>query len=853
MASLKLEHIYKVYPNGTKAVNDISLDIKNGEFIVFVGPSGCGKSTTLRMIAGLEEITAGELYIDSDIVNDVEPKDRDIAMVFQNYALYPHMTVFENMAFGLRLSHVPNDIIQEKVLWAADILGIKDYLDRKPRNMSGGQRQRVALGRAILRNPRVMLLDEPLSNLDAKLRTQMRTEIAKLHQKLKTTFIYVTHDQTEAMTLGDRVVVMKGGRIQQVDTPKNLYNYPSNKFVAGFIGTPQMNFFPVTLLRDGDKVKVFFKDNEETMNVEYNKLIKVLPEFLDGKHDITLGIRCESISIVKENTIGAIKVKVSHFEELGSECLVYGSLRFDDDSIDSTKAQIIIRVNNVDNIKPGDIIYAKFDMEKTYFFDDVSEDTIIPRIPEYNSIDVAIKDNKMLLLGHSLDLPAVLDTPDMDLAELRIPTDSILLNKPGMKAKVMMVEEIGKDRLVHLSSDNRIFFALAKEEDEVQVGSEIDVALDFTRLTLVNKEDDAILFEPIAAFDPFAATFYNYQSVIAKDNNPAFVSYRDDKIKAASDYMDAKIILENQNYDKQKLELENTNLEEKKNKALSDYESLLASNKEKMQSINLDINAQLKELKEKFEADKKEAKQKNEALFKEKKEKEEAEYRTFKENNSDKEALKRRSDEYHMFKDNYLLDKENTLNLVINGLSMDYEAKVSSLKASKRRNIDLLKKEIKDAKHALKYANNPLLYLEKEHQARLSELTKEKKEAVLRAGFVFFMEFAHGYYNLCSDIISNKLIQGLGTRVFSKRFKVEMPHDAYIISNDDEGINVTVENTLDYSNVYFVRCSYVDSMNQEQTLYIKSDKPYKMGEKLRLKFDLTRSQITETDMNIRLY
>ena len=317
MASLKLEHIYKVYPNGTKAVNDISLDIKNGEFIVFVGPSGCGKSTTLRMIAGLEEITAGELYIDSDIVNDVEPKDRDIAMVFQNYALYPHMTVFENMAFGLRLSHVPNDIIQEKVLWAADILGIKDYLDRKPRNMSGGQRQRVALGRAILRNPRVMLLDEPLSNLDAKLRTQMRTEIAKLHQKLKTTFIYVTHDQTEAMTLGDRVVVMKGGRIQQVDTPKNLYNYPSNKFVAGFIGTPQMNFFPVTLLKDGDKVKVFFKDNEETMNVEYNKLIKVLPEFLDGKHDVTLGIRCESISIVKVRMVAFFKR-----EKKGAESLI---------------------------------------------------------------------------------------------------------------------------------------------------------------------------------------------------------------------------------------------------------------------------------------------------------------------------------------------------------------------------------------------------------------------------------------------------------------------------------------------------------------------------------------------------
>ena len=206
MANLKLEHIYKVYPNGTKAVNDFSLDIKNGEFIVFVGPSGCGKSTTLRMIAGLEDITAGELYIDSNIVNDMEPKDRDIAMVFQNYALYPHMTVYENMAFGLRIKHVPEDIIQEKVLWASEILGIKEYLDRKPRNMSGGQRQRVSLGRAILRDPKVMLLDEPLSNLDAKLRAQMRTEIARLHQRLKTTFIYVTHDQTEAMTMASRIV-----------------------------------------------------------------------------------------------------------------------------------------------------------------------------------------------------------------------------------------------------------------------------------------------------------------------------------------------------------------------------------------------------------------------------------------------------------------------------------------------------------------------------------------------------------------------------------------------------------------------------------------------------------------------
>ena len=235
MAGLRLEHIYKVYSNGTKAVNDFTMEIKDGEFIVFVGPSGCGKSTTLRMIAGLEEITAGELYIDNNIVNNVEPKDRDIAMVFQNYALYPHMTIYENMAFGLKLRHVPNDVIHEKVLWAADVLGIKEYLDRKPKAMSGGQRQRVALGRAILRDPKVMLLDEPLSNLDAKLRTQMRSEIAKLHQKLQTTFIYVTHDQTEAMTLGTRVVVMKLGHVQQIDTPKNLYNYPANKLLPRYL------------------------------------------------------------------------------------------------------------------------------------------------------------------------------------------------------------------------------------------------------------------------------------------------------------------------------------------------------------------------------------------------------------------------------------------------------------------------------------------------------------------------------------------------------------------------------------------------------------------------------------------
>src|SRR5574344_330088 len=310
MANLSLRHIYKVYPNGVKAVSDFNMEIKDKEFIVFVGPSGCGKSTTLRMIAGLEDITAGELYIGNQLVNDVEPKDRDIAMVFQNYALYPHMTVYDNMAFGLKLRHMPAEEIHKKVLWAADVLKLTDYLDRKPRAMSGGQRQRVALGRAILRNPKVFLLDEPLSNLDAKLRTEMRSEISKLHKQLQTTFIYVTHDQVEAMTMGTRIVVMKLGRVQQIDTPKNLYDYPTNKFVA------------CTLLRQGEKVQITIKNASDPLSVSFNDMLKVRPSYLDGAHEVTLGIRCENLSVDPEVVKAAkntLNVKVSHFEELGAE------------------------------------------------------------------------------------------------------------------------------------------------------------------------------------------------------------------------------------------------------------------------------------------------------------------------------------------------------------------------------------------------------------------------------------------------------------------------------------------------------------------------------------------------------
>jgi len=292
MSGVSLNHITKIFPGGVTAVSDFCLNIEDKEFIVLVGPSGCGKSTTLRMVAGLEEISEGELYIADKLVNDVAPKDRDIAMVFQNYALYPHMTVYDNMAFGLKLRKTPKDEIRRRVEEAARILDIGHLLNRKPKALSGGQRQRVALGRAIVREPKVFLMDEPLSNLDAKLRVAMRTEITKLHQRLQTTFIYVTHDQTEAMTMGSRIVVMKDGIIQQVDTPQNLYDYPINQFVAGFIGSPQMNFFDVKFDREGKDVVALFGDNK--IVVPAGKIAKFTDEGYIGK-EVVMGIRPENI------------------------------------------------------------------------------------------------------------------------------------------------------------------------------------------------------------------------------------------------------------------------------------------------------------------------------------------------------------------------------------------------------------------------------------------------------------------------------------------------------------------------------------------------------------------------------
>lgn len=366
MASLSLRHITKIYDDGKKrrrkkgyvppkpAVNDFSMEIDDKEFIVFVGPSGCGKSTTLRMIAGLEDITDGELYIDGKLVNDIDPKDRDIAMVFQNYALYPHMTVYDNMAFGLKLRKMPKDEIDRKVHEAAAILGIEEYLNRKPKALSGGQRQRVALGRAMVRNPKVFLLDEPLSNLDAKLRASMRTEIIKLHDRLQTTFIYVTHDQVEAMTMGTRIVVMKDGIIQQIGTPKELYSHPCNLFVAGFIGTPQMNFFD-GFVCDG---KLHLADDSKADGGEDAGGTEV--------RKVVVGVRPEALAIGGSGEY-SVDCNVDVVEELGSESLVYCSLLSSQTAADDKK--IVAKTGGGCNLQRGDKIKFTFDIGDIHIFD----------------------------------------------------------------------------------------------------------------------------------------------------------------------------------------------------------------------------------------------------------------------------------------------------------------------------------------------------------------------------------------------------------------------------------------------------------------------------------------------------
>jgi len=387
MAKVILEHLNKWYDNDYKAANDINLDIEDGEFVVLVGPSGCGKSTTLRMIAGLEEISSGKLYIGETLVNNIEPVERDIAMVFQNYALYPHFSVYENMAFALKIKKMDKNEIKKKIQETANTLELQDLLNRKPKELSGGQRQRVALGRAIVREPKVFLMDEPLSNLDAKLRVSMRSEIIKLHQRLKTTFIYVTHDQIEAMTMGNKIVVMNKGEIQQVADPVTIYEKPNNKFVASFIGSPQINFLDVIVNRIDDNLYI------ENNYIKYEVNNKELKSILEEKYssaEVTIGVRPEDIEVVEEheresnenNNIDNFSdietpseldktdvavVQIELVEILGSETYIH--FNFND-------SKMICKVNGVFRGKEGQIINVKFNFRKAHFFDKDTENRI---------------------------------------------------------------------------------------------------------------------------------------------------------------------------------------------------------------------------------------------------------------------------------------------------------------------------------------------------------------------------------------------------------------------------------------------------------------------------------------------
>ena len=502
MADVTLRHVYKVYDGGVRAVNDFDLEIKDKEFVVFVGPSGCGKSTTLRMIAGLEDITAGQLYIDGELMNEVEPKNRDIAMVFQSYALYPHMTVYDNMAFGLKLRHTPKEEIDKRVKAAAEILEISELLTRKPKALSGGQRQRVALGRTIVRDPKVFLLDEPLSNLDAKLRVSMRSEITKLHERLETTFIYVTHDQTEAMTMGNRIVVMKDGFIQQADTPITLFEDPCNLFVATFLGSPQMNIIDAELFMEGNKLKAKLNglDNMVVTFPEIKAKQLANKDYIGQK--VLLGIRPEH---VRPNQ-GDLSSFVEVVEHLGDESILYCKM-------ENRKEPFIIKIPFNSKMHANEDIKVEFDMEHVYLFDAETHKAIMG-IPHEDEIPARINDNLLKIgeqevvlekdfLDHLLDCAF-----DSDV-KLAIKPDYISFTKPIVKAeneeeveeKVISLK--GKLEFIEQKTDYQaVYFSLKGVEgyfamkvangEKVTLGKEVELYFPYRRLKIYDQNHNKI-------------------------------------------------------------------------------------------------------------------------------------------------------------------------------------------------------------------------------------------------------------------------------------------------------------------------------------------------------------------------
>lgn len=494
MASLKLIDVCKVYKGNVLAVKDFNLEIKDGEFLVFVGPSGCGKSTTLRMIAGLEDITSGKVFIDDVLINHLEPKDRDIAMVFQNYALYPHMTVFDNLAYSLRCHHEKNNVIKEKVDEVAKMLDITEYLLRKPKELSGGQRQRVALGRCLIRSPKVFLFDEPLSNLDAKLRVSMRSEISKLHKKVKGTFIYVTHDQTEAMTMGDRIVVMKKGLIQQVDTPVNLYEHPHNIFVATFLGSPQMNIFKVHLKED----KLYFND-DFSINLTPKMKSKLIKGYED--QDVYFGIRPSDFERGSKDDYD-FHVNVDLVEKLGNETLIHFMLN-------GVEALASLKLNITDDIQND--LYLKMNYDKIHLFN-MEEESIL-RVNEINYIKASIlkKDNNYytqdLLLDNYINKCISDEYLESFEGYYSIKSLDFRLEKEEASLEFdveILAFDIYSDKKVYYAKDkddSRITFFAAKESN-IQVGDQVKLYAKLDSVGICNSSFELVmlnetLYKPI--------------------------------------------------------------------------------------------------------------------------------------------------------------------------------------------------------------------------------------------------------------------------------------------------------------------------------------------------------------------
>ena len=852
MASLKLEHIYKVYPNGHKAVSDFNMNIEDGEFIVFVGPSGCGKSTTLRMIAGLEEISTGELYIGDTLVNDMQPKDRDIAMVFQNYALYPHMTVYENMAFGLTLRKVPRTEIHEKVMWAAEVLGLKDYLDRKPKAMSGGQRQRVSLGRAILRNPKVMLLDEPLSNLDAKLRGQMRSMISKLHQQLKTTFIYVTHDQVEAMTLGTRVVVMKLGRVQQIDTPQNLYDHPVNKFVAGFIGTPQMNFFNVRLKDNGKDVDVLWQDCEQpALKLTHDQVLKAERKYLTGEKDIILGFRCEAISASEEEVAkgdNIVDVTISHFEELGNETLIYGDLKEIEGLGAESKTSVIIKAPSKMGHVAGDVIKARVDVSRIHLFDAETEVTIIPQIPDRNVLPVSIENEKMTLFGTATK-PQSIPVDYLVNGTIALPLDATVISESGsVEGKVELVEKHREATIALVKvGDKKLFL---KVGDDVKKGSTVKFMVDYSRATF-RDENDQVVAEPLKDRDHINATFVNFKTVSEVTGDAHFEALKQEKVAKVQEEFAEK----------------RNAFEQEKAKALEDAQARQAAidpqvgqKEAEMKARRMELSNQLKEAKAKYSADVKEAKARHKQIRKEEmakineqyrkiKEDEALDYKDFMMKNKDRESRRSRRLSYSVFRENFPQMKQSEVERRMNALDFDKETELNGLKAHYSQFVALSKDKMKEDERLFKEECYPLETVTKEYEKKTKAFDKEEADALRRAELLFFFKYDY-YYQLLSDDITNKIIQGMGERVFTKVFRIEVPHDGF---EEKEGaLEFKVVSLVNYGDVKLYKC--VGEMYGEKvTAYINQERDIALGSVIHLSPIVEKTQIYEDERNIRLY